>query len=381
MNQARPRNIITPDSFSVAPELLGRPLASPWRRGLAMLIDMAVIAILIAIGWPAFFGTVLVFLLLRLSTRSSNAAAKRNKTRKALRVAAAIIVFFLGLNLWQALSGSDGDNDEDQAESVAAEAAGSAASFGNVNLKMSVRDVIAASRLTLKLRGADESDDARTYADSLVAMLKRSGASPDNMVDLRDYIHETTESQKSAVIRLAIDSAFAAYTAVTVANDSLAFAYSAALREGNESLADSLRTALGNVLAADRIASLRSELNDERKQTEELKERVDKLSHRGSVRALLGSVADDLGLGFGWFAVYFTSFLALMKGQTPGKRMLKMRVVRLDAKPIGWWIAFERFGGYVASATLGLLGFVQVLWDRNRQGLHDKVVETVVIRT
>jgi hypothetical protein len=246
---------------------------------------------------------------------------------------------------------------------------------------MSVRDVIAASRLTLKLRGADEAEDARSYADSLVAMLERSGATADNMADIRDYIHETTESQQNDLIRVAIDSAFAAHRAVAISNDSLAFAYSAALRGDNEVLADSLRTALGNVLAAERIASLRSELNQERKQTEELKGQVEKLSHRGSVRALLGSVADDLGLGLGWFAVYFTSFLALMKGQTPGKRLLKMRVVRLDAKAIGWWIAFERFGGYVASATLGLLGFLQVLWDRNRQGLHDKVVETVVIRT
>ena len=54
--------------------------------------------------------------------------------------------------------------------------------------------------------------------------------------------------------------------------------------------------------------------------------------------------------------------------------------MRLDARPIGWWTAFERFGGYFASLTLGLLGFLQILWDRNRQGLHDKTVETVVIR-
>ena len=39
----------------------------------------------------------------------------------------------------------------------------------------------------------------------------------------------------------------------------------------------------------------------------------------------------------------------------------------------------ERFGGYAASVTLGLLGFAQILWDKNRQGFHDKIVETVVI--
>ena len=29
--------------------------------------------------------------------------------------------------------------------------------------------------------------------------------------------------------------------------------------------------------------------------------------------------------------------------------------------------------------SVGLLGFVQILWDRNRQGLHDKACETVVV--
>jgi hypothetical protein len=98
------------------------------------------------------------------------------------------------------------------------------------------------------------------------------------------------------------------------------------------------------------------------------------------VRAVMASAMDDLGLGFGWMAVYFTACLALMHGQTPGKRLVGIRVVRLDAKPISYWISFERFGGYAASATMGLLGFLQILWDRNRQGFHDKAVDTVVIR-
>ncbi|HUF11701.1 MAG TPA: RDD family protein, partial [Longimicrobiales bacterium] len=81
-----------------------------------------------------------------------------------------------------------------------------------------------------------------------------------------------------------------------------------------------------------------------------------------------------------WTAVYFTSFLALWQGQTPGKRMVGLRVIRLDGRPMTWWLAFERFGGYAASLSIGLLGFLQILWDRNRQGLHDKGVGTVVVR-
>jgi hypothetical protein len=47
---------------------------------------------------------------------------------------------------------------------------------------------------------------------------------------------------------------------------------------------------------------------------------------------------------------------------------------------VGWWLALERFGGYTAGLFTGLLGFAPIFWDRNRQGIHDKSTETVVIR-
>ena len=67
------------------------------------------------------------------------------------------------------------------------------------------------------------------------------------------------------------------------------------------------------------------------------------------------------------------------KGQTVGKKMMRIRVVRLDGEPINWWTAFERAGGYAAGFATGLLGFAQVYWDANRQGIHDHIVGTVVV--
>lgn len=89
---------------------------------------------------------------------------------------------------------------------------------------------------------------------------------------------------------------------------------------------------------------------------------------------------DDLGIGLGWAALYFTAFCAWWNGQTPGKRLLGIRVVQLDASPMSMWEAFERYGGYGAGFATGLLGFLQVYWDANRQAIHDKICETVVIR-
>ncbi len=55
-------------------------------------------------------------------------------------------------------------------------------------------------------------------------------------------------------------------------------------------------------------------------------------------------------------------------------------VVRLESKPIGWWAVFNRFGGYAASMFTGLLGFFQKFWDENRQALHDRIANTVVVK-
>jgi uncharacterized RDD family membrane protein YckC len=100
----------------------------------------------------------------------------------------------------------------------------------------------------------------------------------------------------------------------------------------------------------------------------------------GGIRALLRNFAEDLGLGFGWGALYFSAFTAWWKGKTPGKALMKLRVVRLDREPISLWTAFERYGGYAAGFATGLLGFAQVLWDANRQAIHDRIAGTVVIQ-
>jgi uncharacterized RDD family membrane protein YckC len=100
----------------------------------------------------------------------------------------------------------------------------------------------------------------------------------------------------------------------------------------------------------------------------------------GGLRDRLRNLADDLGLGFGWGALYFSAFLTWGRGQTPGKRLMRLRVVRLDRAPISLWDAFERYGGYAAGFATGLLGFAQVFWDANRQAIHDKITGTVVIQ-
>ncbi|MGK0501892.1 MAG: putative RDD family membrane protein YckC [Alteromonadaceae bacterium] len=90
-------------------------------------------------------------------------------------------------------------------------------------------------------------------------------------------------------------------------------------------------------------------------------------------------IIQDLGLGFGWAAVYFTLFSLLWRGQTPGKKVCNIRVVSLSGEPLGMLDCFGRYGGYGAGFATGLLGFLQVYWDPNRQAIQDKISATVVI--
>lgn len=98
-----------------------------------------------------------------------------------------------------------------------------------------------------------------------------------------------------------------------------------------------------------------------------------------SVIAWIKGFMGDMGLGFGWAAFYFTVFTARFDGQTLGKKLLGIRVIKLDGAKLSLWAAFGRYGGYAAGFTTGLLGFMQIFWDANRQGIQDKISSTVVI--
>ena len=126
-----------------------------------------------------------------------------------------------------------------------------------------------------------------------------------------------------------------------------------------------------------RLKADRQKLRDER---DALQEKLRAARERHGLKDFVLATLDDLGLSLGWSGLYFIAFLVLWNGQTPGKRLLGIRVVRLDGKRIGWFCALERFQGYLSNVTSCLLGFAQVFWEHNLQGQHDKVTNTVVVR-
>jgi len=146
-----------------------------------------------------------------------------------------------------------------------------------------------------------------------------------------------------------------------------------------------LRARLAEVIAGDslrsleqRVERLTDDVDDAERDLSRTEQELESARSR-SIGSRILDLADDLGFGFGWAGLYLPVFLSWWNGQTVGKRLLGIRVVRLDGGPITWWIAFERAGGYAAGLFTGLLGFAQVWWDANRQAIHDRIVGTAVV--
>ena len=86
------------------------------------------------------------------------------------------------------------------------------------------------------------------------------------------------------------------------------------------------------------------------------------------------------------FAGYFVFFEWLWDGQTPGKRLLKLRVIREDGRPITLWEAIARNLLRVFDAVPGFLlpiysvGLIVIFLSRRDQRVGDVFAGTVVIR-
>jgi uncharacterized RDD family membrane protein YckC len=112
----------------------------------------------------------------------------------------------------------------------------------------------------------------------------------------------------------------------------------------------------------------------------------------GGVSLSLITVATgDLPCGMGLFIViyFFTTILTGMiyftwfhgtAGQTPGKMLLRVRVIQVSGEEMTIGVAFLRCVGYLISALFFWLGFIWIAFDQRKQGWHDKIAATLVIR-
>lgn len=77
--------------------------------------------------------------------------------------------------------------------------------------------------------------------------------------------------------------------------------------------------------------------------------------------------------------LYFGILLWKGKGRTPGKRLMRIRVVSIVHRHLSLWHSVERALGYGAAALEGGFGFVQFFIHPYRRCAQDRLAETMVV--
>ena len=97
----------------------------------------------------------------------------------------------------------------------------------------------------------------------------------------------------------------------------------------------------------------------------------------GAIFGLDRNASNGIGTLLG--LVYYTYFEGT-SGQTVGKKALGIRVIDLSGGgPIGYGRAFIRYIGRFVSGIVLLLGYLWMIWDKEKQTWHDKFANSVVV--
>ena len=88
-----------------------------------------------------------------------------------------------------------------------------------------------------------------------------------------------------------------------------------------------------------------------------------------------------LGAAFVWSLVVSTYFVLFwtLAGQTPGMRLMALRVVSATGEPPGLGRSLVRLGGMILAAIPFFAGYALILIDDRRRGLQDMLAGTVVV--
>ena len=79
------------------------------------------------------------------------------------------------------------------------------------------------------------------------------------------------------------------------------------------------------------------------------------------------------------YSMYFWSTYG--HGQTVGNRVMKLRVVKTDGSELTLTDSFIRYVGLILSFLCIFIGVIWVAFDANKQGWHDKIASTYVVKT
>ncbi|MGQ8364259.1 RDD family protein [Glaciecola sp. 1036] len=353
MTRKEVRNVITPYEFGISEDLIGTSLAKPSRRGIAILIDLLFIAILTSLP------NIILALLSGIAFWRAGRQEHANISEKWLRRVfgfIAIILFLVVIGMLMDRFSND-IVEEIQDRSSASEV------VSDIAVNLMIKSLQSEAFINQVVQGDCDSGQCwRDYTSSIAEEMAEQQIPPVEVDEVFDNIAQVISDTDAA-----------------------------------NATASEVKTALMQVYRANYVAPSPEDLNTsddpsiDDDATQEVLSTTQPVAENKKfevpnndegdpslLRWILG-IAEDFGIGFGWSALYFTVFAGWWRGQTPGKKICKIKVIKLDGNSMTLWESFERYGGYGAGIATGLLGFIQIYWDANRQAIQDKIAETLVI--
>lgn len=322
---------ITPVAFAPDNRLFDLPLARPWRRGGAMLCDLMIVAVLTAMDDVFLISLLLVVWLLHKAKQWRLLGVLGRYGVWAIRGGSLLIIiagFYASSVLFL-----DNDSTSDDDSKLVSELA----------------------MIALVALHGSQCQTAECWQEILEPIVDESLKNDDQLNALSPVEFVETFTENSELIKEEKEKL------MQWAKDNPKWKVEDSPVATENNVADSVQTnsSSNNSVAESKESSARSEASS-------------------PMQWIMG-IIDDLGLGFGFAAIYFTCFTAWFNGQTLGKMLFNTRVLQLSNEPMGLWDAFGRYGGYGAGLATGLLGFFQIYWDANRQAIQDKISATVVV--
>jgi uncharacterized RDD family membrane protein YckC len=77
--------------------------------------------------------------------------------------------------------------------------------------------------------------------------------------------------------------------------------------------------------------------------------------------------------------VYYLVFWIIFSA-TPGKMICKLQIIEENGQKLSWQKAILRVIGYIISTAVLFLGFIWIGFDKKKQGWHDKIAQTYVVK-
>jgi hypothetical protein len=360
------RKIVTPYAFHVSPELFGTPLARPMRRAFAMSIDLLLIAMLTQVSSLLLAG-VAAATFFRAGNRLKQ-KKRFNSVRIFLRGITALLLFVVALGVFEEITESS-DNDYYDSENSQNVTNLSASDFTNEADSPDIDGMVVVTLTAKYIFAAKAVNTKIENQECPIAYECWHKLGSDLTIDMVEIGLPKKES-------LGIIGKYTQIAEETLSTDELKMLNASLQALYEELSADLLDKAPNDKQSKSKTLN---GINEKKDSSDAGQQEFDELAPITKMLNNLSKMTEDLGLGFGWAIFYFSVFTAWWKGQTPGKRLMGIKVIKLDGGVLNLWESLGRYGGYSAGLATGLSGFLQVYWDPNRQAIQDKISETLVI--